>query len=180
MCSTLAEQLTAQVTISRKRKPGETATSPIFKKPSSANRPPTRVYSNNLSDSVKTFCCECDQVVNLSGLRKHLQRVHQQSIAQYRELYGDPATQIIQLVHHTCTICSQDLVLDYDVLLRHLRTVHRTSLAQYGDRHMTKEVGKRPSPMLMTSVTKESSFTKESLKLEKGTKITCIVRTRLS
>ena len=140
MCNTLAEQLTEQVTISRKRKPGETAISPIFKKPSPSTKPPTRVFSNSLSDSVKTFCCECDQVVNLSGLRKHLQRVHQQSIAQYRELYGDPATQIIQLVH--------------------MWTVHPTSLAQYSDRHMTKEVGKRPSPMLMTSVTKKSSFTK--------------------
>jgi hypothetical protein len=139
-CNTLAEQLTKQVTISRKWELGEASTSPVMKKPKVLPTPTTRVYSYSLSGSDKMFCCECDQVVILSGLRKHLQRVHQQGIAQYRELYGDPATQIIQLVH--------------------MWTVHPTSLAQYSDRHMTKGVGKRPSPMLMTSVTKKSSFTK--------------------
>ena len=87
MCNMLAQQLTAQVTISRKRKPGETSTSPVLKKSKVAE---TRLYSNSLSNCIKTFCCECDQAVNHSGMHKHLKRIHQQSIMEYRKMYGNP------------------------------------------------------------------------------------------
>ena len=75
----------------------------------------TRIYSNSMSDCIKTFCCECDEVVNMSGLRKHLRR-HGMGLVEYRNLYGDHYTQVIQMVFHTCMYCKKDIVLDYDTL----------------------------------------------------------------
>ena len=36
-------------------------------------------YSNNMDDSVKTFCCECDKVVTISELEEHI-LIHKMSI----------------------------------------------------------------------------------------------------
>ena len=46
----------------------------------------SRVYSNKMEDSVKTFCWECDQAISLSGLTKHLRGVHKKSVVEYREM----------------------------------------------------------------------------------------------
>ena len=142
--SLLAQQLTDDVTISRKRKLGETSNSPVFKKPKLATHPtakksPSRLYSNSLSSCVKTFCCECDQVVNLAGLRKHINHNHKYlSIMQYKELYGDPKRQIIQMVYHTCALCKKDIVNDYCALRNHMKAQHKTNMAKYSSEHMTK------------------------------------------
>ena len=137
MCNSLELSLTEQVTISRKRKSGECYHAPVFKQPKvtkiiSRKVPtaPTRIYSNNMSDCIKTFCCECDEVVNMSGLRKHLRR-HGMGLVEYRNLYGDHYTQVIQMVFHTCMYCKEDIVLDYDTLKKHLRIVHRMTTADY-------------------------------------------------
>ena len=143
--SLLAQQLTTDVTISRKRRSGKTSNSPVFKKPKLATPPafkklPSRLYSNSLASCVKTFCCECDQAINLSGLRKHINHNHKYlSIMKYKELYGNPKTQIIQMVYHTCALCKKDIVNDYVALMKHLKGQHKTSMAKYGSEHMTKD-----------------------------------------
>ena len=83
MCKLLAQQLTDQVIISRKRRPGETSKSLVIKKPKVVK---TKLYSNSLTNCVKTFCCGCDQAINLSLLRKHVRSHHEQSLPEYRKL----------------------------------------------------------------------------------------------
>ena len=149
MCDTitdkLTQQLTEQVTISRKRKPGESSTSPVVKKAKvitpTKQKPPAKMYSNSLSNCIKMFCGECDHVVNLSGLQRHLRRAHDKNIVEYRKTHGDPHTQIIQMVYHTCVLCRQDVFLDYDFLQHHLRLEHSTTLAKYNSQHMSVEAG---------------------------------------
>ena len=129
--------LTERVNINSKRNIGESDKDLVFKQPNItkniSRKVPTRstrIYSNNMSDCIKTFCCECDEVVNMSGLRKHLRR-HGMSLVEYRNLYGDHYTQVIQMVFHTCIYCKEDIVLDYDTLKKHLRIVHRLTIAGY-------------------------------------------------
>ena len=109
--SNLAQQISEYIAISRNRKVDEASNSPVFKKPKTITSPttkkaPSRLYSNSLADCVKTFCCECDQQVKLSVLRKHLARHHKHlSMPQYTELYGQPKKQIIEMVYHNCALC---------------------------------------------------------------------------
>ena len=81
-------------------------------------------YSSKLADCVKIFCCECNQVVALSGIRKHLSGIHKMTITEYRGLYGNPEKQIIRMVFHSCGVCQKDVVLDYLQLVKHLRKEH--------------------------------------------------------
>ena len=185
--SLLAQQLTDDVTISRKRKPGETSNSPVFKKPKLATppavkKPPSRLYSDSLASCVKTFCCECDQAVNLSGLRKHINHKHKYlSIMKYKELYGDPKRQIIQMVYHTCAFCKKDIVNDYVALLNHMKAQHKTSMAKYSSEHMTKyeKIAPRPASSILVKPTNSirvpsKSILRGDLVLEDGTKITTV------
>ena len=111
-------------TTSDKRK-GEVEERGEFKKPRTADIPRKRSYSNNLIDCVKTFCCECDQVINLSGLRKHLLNKHKVNAKDYVKVYGNPKMQVIQMVYHKCGLCKKTIVLDYDVLVKHLKLAHK-------------------------------------------------------
>ena len=96
-----------------------------FKKPRTADIRRKRNYSNNLIDCVKTFCCECDQVINLSGLRKHLLNKHKVNAKDYVKVYGNPKIQIVKMVYHECGLCKKTIVLDYDVLVKHLKLAHK-------------------------------------------------------
>ena len=169
MCNTitdkLTQQLTEQVTISRKRKPGESFNSPVVKKTKTIT--PTKMFSNTLTNCVKMFCGECDQVVNVSNLRRHLRRDHDKTIAEYRTAYGDPQTQIIQMVYHTCVLCRRAVVLDYDILLHHLRLEHSTNLAKYGSQHMAEE----DSALFLQYDSEDKSEDNTSLFGESGDKV---------
>ena len=141
----LAQQITEYIAITRKRKLDETSNSPEYKEPKAAIPPtakkvPTRLYSKSLADCVRTFCCECDQQVKLSVLRKHVVWHHKQlSILQYKEHYGEPQKQIIKMIHHTCALCKKDIVHDYDAVLKHLKRVHKTNMALYVREYMDKD-----------------------------------------
>ena len=108
----------------------------VFRRP---RAPLKRTYSSQLSECVKVFCGVCDQIVNLSGIRKHLFNIHKMGRNNYIKLYGNPKTQIIKMVHHQCGICRQDVVLDYDALSKHLKTVHKLKgqgLTEYNSQHL--------------------------------------------
>ena len=108
--------------------------------PSAAKKLPFRLYSNSLVNCVKTFCCECDKPINLSGLSKHLVKHHKHlSNMQYKQLHGDPQDQIIQMVFHNCALCKKDIVNDYVALMKHLKGQHKTSMAKYSSEHMTRD-----------------------------------------
>ena len=114
----------------------------VFKKP----KPPTkkRTYSNTLADCVKIFCGVCDQIINLSGLRKHL-NIHKIGQGNYVKLYGNAKTQIIKMMYHQCGICRQDVVLDYDALSKHLKTVHKVKgrgISEYSNQHLKMRLSK--------------------------------------
>ena len=95
------------------------------------------VYSNNLSDNVKTFCCQCDKVVTLSGLEDHIKVHSKMTMKEYKELYGDLKRQIIKPVYHNCGLCSKDLLLDSSVIKNHLRKKHQEGFASYCKKFMT-------------------------------------------
>ena len=97
-----------------------------------------RAMSNDPTKSCKTFCCCCDQVITLSGLRKHVKSRHQITLTEYKELYGEPRKQIIQLVFHKCAFCQKSILLDTDSLSKHLRKAHQRSYKDYLVRHMSK------------------------------------------
>ena len=170
MCKLLAQQLTDQVIISRKRRPGETSKSLVIKKPKVLK---TKLYSNSLANCVKTFCCGCDQAINLSLLRKHVRSHHEQSLLEYRKLYGSPEKQIIQLVYHTCTICSKDVVLDYDTLNKHMRSQHKSTFASYRGANMVQN---SPIFAMEAEMSTKSPILKTPPKLENETRVTLVMK----
>ena len=170
MCKILAQQLTDQVIISRKRRPGETSKALVIKKPKLKKE---KLFSNSLANCVKTFCWGCDQLIYLSRLRKHVRSHHNQGLPEYRKSYGSPEKQIIQLVYHTCKLCCRDVVLDYDVLNKHMRSEHRSTLAKYRAKHMVQS-----GPIFARG--RETSITSPVLKippqLESTTRVTVVLR----
>ena len=95
-----------------------------------------RVYSNDPAKSVKTFCCLCDQVVTVSGLRKHVKAHHKITLTEYKKLYGDHRKQIIQLVYHRCAFCKKSVLLDTDLMSKHLKKAHQATYKEYLVKHM--------------------------------------------
>ena len=98
-----------------------------------------RVFSNDPAKSVKTFCCLCDQVVTVSGLRKHVKAHHKITLTQYKELYGDHRKQIIQLVYHRCAFCKKSILLDTDIMSKHLKKAHQASYKEYLVKYMVNQ-----------------------------------------
>ena len=93
-------------------------------------------FSNNLDDSVKTFCCECDKAVTISGLEEHTKSHHKMTVKKYKQLYGNPRTQIIYLVYHQCGLCGEDLLLDHKVLEKHVKRCHQVEFKEYCSKFM--------------------------------------------
>ena len=98
-----------------------------------------KCFSNDPTKSCKTFCCECAKVVTLSGLRKHVKSHHQMTLTEYKDLYGNPKKQIIQLVYHKCCFCQYPVLLDTDELSKHLKKAHKVSYKEYMVRYMAKQ-----------------------------------------
>ena len=99
----------------------------------------TRVFSTDTGKYCKTFCCVCDQVVTLSGVRKHTATQHKMTLTEYKALYGNPRMQIIQMIFHRCAFCQKSILLDTDDMSKHLRKVHQTSYKAYLGCYMTKQ-----------------------------------------
>ena len=91
-----------------------------------------------LKSLARPFCCECDKVVTLSGMRKHVKTWHQMTFTQYNNIYGNPRMQIIHLVYHKCAYCQSSIVLDSEDLSKHLKKKHQTSYKEYIIRYMAK------------------------------------------
>ena len=98
----------------------------------------TKVFSNDPTKCVKTFCCMCDQIVTVTGLRKHVKGHHKITLTQYKELYGDHKKQIIQLVFHKCFFCKKSLLLDTDEISTHLKKAHQVMYKDYLVTYMGK------------------------------------------
>lgn len=81
----------------------------------------TQMYSDDMNDCLRTFCCLCDRVVNLSTLGKHTRIKHNVLLRDYTVRWGDPKQQLLQLVLHRCRLCGRDVELDHDELLIHLK-----------------------------------------------------------
>ena len=126
------QQPTEQELVSIKRKPDNN-----LKKDADTKRARlAKIYSNSLYDSVKTFCCSCDKVVTISGLEEHTQSHHKMTVKEYKQLYGNPKTQIIKLVFHQCGLCSEDMLLDCQVMEKHVKKVHQMEFKQYCNKFM--------------------------------------------
>ena len=102
---------------------------------------PRKRMSNDPHHQVKVFCAVCDQVYQMSGLRKHVAHKHGLTLTRYREMYGDLRKQIIQLVHHACVLCKQVLLLDTEDISKHVSKKHKMGYRTYATRHMEKGSG---------------------------------------
>ena len=109
-------------------------------KPSKVNRP--KVYSDDMKDACKTFCCHCDKVVLLSEIKEHAKIRHRMSPADYKKLFGSTRSQIVKVVLHSCKFCSKELLLDATILSKHLKKEHRMSFKDYQTQHMESFGGK--------------------------------------
>ena len=96
---------------------------------------PEPIYSNDMNNCMKTLCKECDKEVNLSTVGKHTRAKHGLNLRDYRLRWGEPRQHLVQLVLHTCGLCSQQVQLDHDELGRHLRG-HNTSFQEYSREHL--------------------------------------------
>ena len=96
----------------------------------------SKVFSNNLKMSCKTFCCECDKAVTLSGMTKHVKTWHQMTLTAYKDLYGNPRKQIIQVVYHKCALCKSSILSDTTDMSKHLKKNHQISYKEYSARLM--------------------------------------------
>ena len=97
-----------------------------------------KVFSNDIRMYCKAFCCECDNVVTLSGMKKQVKTCHQMTLTEYKELYGDHRKQIIQVVHHKCAFCQSSILFDTDDMSKHLKKIHQTSYREYSTRFLAK------------------------------------------
>jgi hypothetical protein len=132
----------------------------------------SKVFSNNLRMSSKTFCCECDKVVTLSGMRKHVKTWHKMTFTAYKELYGNPRMQIIQLVYNKCAFCQSSILFDTEDMSKHMKKKHKTSYKEYITRYMTKPRSNSPAAQLPTPVQK-----KEPVPIEKkSTPLLVVIR----
>ena len=131
-----------------------------FKRPRPVPLVRKKQYSNRLADCVKIFCCECDQVVTLSGVRKHLAGVHKMVMTEYRQLYGNPEKQIIRMVYHSCKVCRKDVVLDYLQLGKHLKKAHKikgAAVTEYNNKYLEMLRVKNPSKKSTSPPSKKAS-----------------------
>ena len=71
-------------------------------------------------------------------MRKHIKSRHQMTLTEYKELYGNPRMQIIQLVFHVCAFCKKIVLLDTETMSKHLKKIHKTSYKEYLVSHMKK------------------------------------------
>ena len=81
--------------------------------------------------------------MNLSSLLNHLRYAHKKTLTQYKELVGNPRTQIIEVVFHKCTICRKTVLLNSDDISKHLKKKHRNiSYKEYVSNYMKATKGK--------------------------------------
>ena len=100
----------------------------------------TKIFSADTSMTCKTFCCVCDKVVPLSTMKNHTRTWHKMSLTEYKELYGNPKRQIIQVVYHSCVICKTTVLFDPKELYKHLKKHHAMSYKEYS----TTSLGQLP------------------------------------
>ena len=49
------------------------------------------------------------------------------TLTEYKELYGNPRMQIIQLVFHMCAFCGKSVLFDTDTMSKRMKKIHKTS-----------------------------------------------------
>ena len=117
--------------------------------------------------SCKVFCFFCDKAVNLSSLLNHLRYAHKKTLTQYKELFGNPRMQIIEVVFHKCNICRKSVLLNSDDISKHLKKKHSNiSYKDYVSTHLNNN--KRNKAI-------ESLVDEGSEKMLTGTGIQCNV-----
>ena len=152
---------------------------------------PRKRMSNDPHLQVKVFCAVCDQVYQMSGLRKHVAHKHGLTLTRYREMYGDLRKQIIQLVHHACVLCKRVLLLDTEDISKHVSKKHKMGYTSYARRFMERGSGLISAPATSVRsaaapapasppVTKQPLKTKSSSKSRQSSASTISATTKLS
>ena len=90
-----------------------------------------RRYSNNMSNAVNTACRICSDIVTAMRMRKHVKVKHNMNIKEYRKLYGEVYSNLLEPVfYHKCELCRKDVLLDGDEIRQHA-SLHKISLKEY-------------------------------------------------
>ena len=100
-------------------------------------------FSNNLKDAVRTICQVCQASVTLLTMRSHTRNKHNMDIKEYRNVFGDPKNQMVEVVKHRCGICSEELLLHCDVISPHVKK-HKITHSEYTKKYMVLINNKKP------------------------------------
>ena len=84
-----------------------------------------RRYSNDMKDAVKVICKICEKVCFLTTMRQHTRKMHHLTIDEYKGLYGNTKSEIVEKIFHHCGLCSESILLDSDEISWHLRRNHK-------------------------------------------------------
>ena len=96
-------------------------------------------FSNNLKDAVRTICQVCQASVTLLTMRSHTRNKHNMDIKEYRNEFGDPKNQMVEVVKHRCGICSEELLLHCDVITPHVKK-HNITHSEYTRKYMVLSI----------------------------------------
>ena len=100
-------------------------------------------FSNNLKDAVRTICQVCQISVTLLTMRSHTRNKHNMDIKEYRNEFGDPMNQMVEVVKHRCGICNEELLLHCDAITPHVKK-HNITHSEYTKKYMVLSNNKNP------------------------------------
>ena len=93
-------------------------------------------YSNQMKDSVQSYCQICKIPQTFTRMRSHTKSRHDISITDYKKQYGQLIENIVELIYHKCGICNKDILLDGDTLATHAKG-HGVTHKAYSEKYIT-------------------------------------------
>ena len=96
---------------------------------------PSKVFSDDFSDSCIVKCGVCDKNMYAHRLRSHTATQHNLPISQYKEQFGSQPI-LVKTTYHHCKLCGKEILLDLDSVASHVRTSHKVSTKDYNSKYM--------------------------------------------
>lgn len=76
-------------------------------------------------------------------MRSHTRNKHNMDIKEYRNEFGDPMNQMVEVVKHRCGICNEELLLHCDAITPHVKK-HNITHSEYTKKYMVLSNNKKP------------------------------------
>lgn len=94
--------------------------------------------SDKTEDFVRSVCQICWNQIKISQMRSHVRYNHDVTIKEYRERFGDPEDDFVEMVYHQCKLCQKVILHCGDALLFNVRCKHKMTYANYVGNIMEK------------------------------------------